>query len=66
MEMTIAPVDCLEHGLKESCPMKDNCAFLPMWKRGLDAMLDVYDGTNYEDLVKNQEALSSPPPDCTL
>ncbi len=55
MEMTMAPVDCLEHGIKQSCPMKDSCAFLPMWKRGLDAMLAVYDGTSYADLVKEQE-----------
>ncbi len=67
MEMTVAPVDCLEHGLKESCPMKDSCAFLPMWKRGLDAMLEVYDGTNYAHLVREQEALSAAPaPDCIL
>lgn len=61
MEMTVAPVDCLEHGLKESCPMKDTCAFLPMWKRGLEAMLAVYDGTSYENLVCEEEALMPAP-----
>jgi Rrf2 family protein len=65
MEMTVAPVDCLEHGLKANCPMKDSCAFLPMWTRGLNAMLAVYDGTSYEDLVREQEALSpNPLPGC--
>jgi Rrf2 family protein len=58
MEMTVAPVDCLERGLKETCPMKDACAFLPMWTRGLHAMLEVYDGTTYENLVREQEALT--------
>jgi Rrf2 family protein len=65
MEMTVAPVDCLERGLKEDCPMKDSCAFLPMWTRGLNAMLAVYDGTTYEDLVREQEALTpDPKPGC--
>ncbi len=62
MEMTVAPVDCLERGLKATCPMKDSCAFLPMWTRGLEAMLAVYDGTSYEDLVREQQALT---PDAT-
>ncbi len=67
MEMTVAPVDCLERGLQETCPMKDSCAFLPMWTRGLNAMLEVYDGTTYEDLVRDQAALSSIPiPACGL
>ena len=66
MEMTVAPIDCLEGGLKANCPMKDACAFLPMWTRALEAMLAVYDGTSYADLVREQKSIDNMVvPDCT-
>jgi DNA-binding IscR family transcriptional regulator len=32
------------------------CVLLPMWKRAQDAMMAVYDGTTFEDLVEQERA----------
>lgn len=56
MEATLFAVECLGVGLKEHCPMHDNCVFLPMWSRAHLAMCEVYDGTSYETLVRDHRA----------
>lgn len=56
MEATIFAVDCLGGELKEHCPLRDNCAFLPMWSRAHRAMIAVYDGASYVELVREHAA----------
>ena len=58
MEGSIAPVNCIGGRGQENCPMRGRCVFLPMWKRAHDAMLDVYDGTSYADLLEQEKAQS--------
>lgn len=57
VEGSLAPVSCLGEETEENCPMRDDCAFLPMWHRAQTAMLDVYDGTSYKDLLAERERL---------
>ncbi len=56
MESTLFAVECLGEALKEHCPLRDNCVFLPMWSRAHRAMSEVYDGTSYEMLVRDHKA----------
>ena len=51
-EGQISPVSCLNGKTQDSCPMRDDCVFLPMWHRAESAMLEVYDGTSFEDLLE--------------
>ena len=56
MEGSLGPMSCLGGTSQETCPMRDNCVFLPMWERANDAMLAVYDGTSYGDLESQERA----------
>ncbi|HOZ49242.1 MAG TPA: Rrf2 family transcriptional regulator [Candidatus Hydrogenedentes bacterium] len=47
------PVSCLGGETQETCPMHDDCVFLPMWQRAHEAMLAVYDGTSFADLLRD-------------
>ncbi len=59
MEGNLSPTTCLGGISKETCPMRTNCVFLPMWKRANDAMLAVYDGTTYADLLSQEMSKGS-------
>lgn len=53
MEGSMAPVACLEEDA-ESCPRKDACPTLPLW-RGLDKVISEYLGRfTLKDLCENQ------------
>jgi Rrf2 family protein len=51
IEGSMYPVSCLGGKAQDTCPMRDDCVFLPMWREALAAMLAVYDGTSFGDLV---------------
>ena len=36
---------------RETCPLKTDCVFMPVWERALNAMWQVYDETTFEQLV---------------
>lgn len=48
---------CSAADLDEPCPLRDNCVFLPMWQRAQDAVLAVYDGTTFADLVQSYDEM---------
>ena len=56
MEGRLAPMSCLGGTSQETCPMRDDCVFMPMWQRAHQAMLSVYDGTSYADLLRQEKA----------
>lgn len=58
MEGDPSPVSCLGGQLQENCPMQQNCVFLSMWERAHAAMLAVYDGTSYADLLSREKTQS--------
>ncbi|MFP4355739.1 MAG: RrF2 family transcriptional regulator [Phycisphaerae bacterium] len=50
-EGDVTPVDCELCGGGEDCPLAENCVFSELWNRAETAMLEVYDGTSFQDLV---------------
>lgn len=56
-EGPLGPVECVSNGADESCPVHENCVFLPLWTEVRDAMSDVYDTTTFEDLVEKERRM---------
>jgi Rrf2 family transcriptional regulator, cysteine metabolism repressor len=56
IEGPMYPVSCLGDKAQETCPMRQDCVFIPMWREAQEAMLAVYDGTSFEDLVARGRA----------
>lgn len=56
IEGPMFPVSCLGDKTQESCPMRQDCVFIPMWQQAQEAMLAVYNGTSFEDLVARGRA----------
>lgn len=50
-EGDVHPIGCLDGRAQSTCPMRDDCVFLPMWSKAQKAVLAVYDETTFEDLV---------------
>ena len=51
-EGTLAPVNCLEENA-QTCPMRDECRTLPMWRR-LDEMIHMFfEGITLADLMND-------------
>ncbi|MGN0674082.1 MAG: RrF2 family transcriptional regulator [Anaerovoracaceae bacterium] len=55
-EKSLAPVACLECD-ENSCPRKDNCRTLPMWKRFDRLTEDFFRGISIETLISDDESL---------
>ena len=51
----IGPVECVVGGSKESCPLYGDCVFLPLWQDARQALLSVYDGATFQDLVEKEK-----------
>lgn len=49
-------IDCADvlAGGGRDCPLRTGCVLLPMWQAAHRAMMDVYDGTSFEDLVERE------------
>lgn len=54
-EGSLAPVSCLEQNPNQ-CPMKDECATLPMWEGLNKVITDYLDGMTLQDLLDNKHA----------
>ncbi len=50
----LSPVECMMDGKKVPCSMYGHCAFRSLWKRAEKALEEVYDGTTFEELVKEE------------
>ena len=46
------PVECTDPATAKDCPLRPGCVLLPMWDRAYQAMICVYDGTTFQDLVE--------------
>ena len=58
IEGPLSPVQCVAGACDDQYPLRDSCAFLPMWKRANEALSEVYDTTTFEDLVEEQKLKS--------
>ena len=55
MDGPISPVDCQADKPGHACPLKGNCAFMPMWDEARRAMESVYDGKTLRNLVDKEK-----------
>ena len=56
IEGPMAPVECLAAGRGKTCPLRERCAFMGMWRRARDAVAHVYDSTSFRDLLEAEAA----------
>jgi Rrf2 family transcriptional regulator, cysteine metabolism repressor len=65
MEGPVGASDCMRErasatgGSPHGCPLLEGCVLLPMWERAHKAMMDVYDGTSFQDLVDDETKADS-------
>jgi Rrf2 family cysteine metabolism transcriptional repressor len=58
----LSVVDCVGEengsgaGSGRECALRPGCVLLPMWEKAQRAMMDVYDGTTFADLVEQERA----------
>ena len=50
----LGPVECTAR-IDEDCDFHNDCVFRPLWDKAREALEAVYDGTTFEDLVKQTE-----------
>ncbi len=56
VEGPLAPVPCMTGKAAGTCALDGACAFIGMWKRIAEAVSDVYDRVNFQDLVDEDAA----------
>lgn len=67
VEGPLSPVQCMLGFAEDPCPLRGECAFLPMWERAQEALSEVYDTTTFEHLVQEERSrLESYNPDYSI
>jgi Rrf2 family protein len=62
----LSAVDCIvprpgdQAGTVRECALRPGCVLLPMWEKAHEAMMAVYDGTTFGDLVEQERAAHTP------
>jgi Rrf2 family protein len=52
MDESIHPVECVTLNTDENtCPLRGQCSFFPMWEKVHDAIYGVFDQTTIQDLI---------------
>lgn len=52
----LGPVDCVTADSAQKCPLRGECAFLPMWQEVRDVTANVYDRTTFKGLIDEQNS----------
>ena len=52
-------VECADAASGRDCSLRAGCVLLPMWERAHDAMMSVYDGTTFADLVEQERTAAA-------
>ncbi len=50
----VSEIECADASGQGACRLRPGCVLLPMWERAHQAMMDVYDGTSFQDLVDEE------------
>jgi len=50
----VSEIECAGATGEAVCALQTGCVLLPMWQRAHQAMMDVYDGTSFQDLVDQE------------
>jgi Rrf2 family protein len=54
MEGSDEAVDCLKQPENNHCPFLGSCAFKDLWQRAHSSLSDIFDNTNFQDLIDNR------------
>ncbi len=57
IEGPVEVVKCISDKNTPSCPLKDKCALLGLWKKANKAVEEVYDSTTFKNLVDQERKL---------
>lgn len=49
-------VECLDVKSGRECPLRPGCVLLPVWESAYNAMMDVFDGTTFQELLERELA----------
>ena len=52
-------VECADAASGRDCSLRAGCILLPMWERAHGAMMSVYDGTTFADLVEQERTAAA-------
>jgi len=52
-------VECADAASGRDCSLRAGCVLLPMWERAHSAMMSVYDGTTFADLVEQERTAAA-------
>jgi Rrf2 family cysteine metabolism transcriptional repressor len=50
----VSEIDCAGATGEAACRLQTGCVLLPMWEKAHQAMMDVYNGTSFRDLVDQE------------
>jgi Rrf2 family protein len=50
----MSEVECAQSAGEGGCRLRSRCVLLPVWEKAHQAMMDVYNGTSFQDLVDQQ------------
>jgi Rrf2 family transcriptional regulator, cysteine metabolism repressor len=56
---SVSAVECADGPAGRSCSLRAGCVLLPMWEKAHGAMMDVYDGTTFADLVEQERTATA-------
>lgn len=52
-------IECADAVSGRDCSLRAGCVLLPMWEKAHSAMMSVFDGTTFEDLVEQERAAAA-------
>ena len=55
----LSVVECADASSGRDCSLRAGCVLLPMWERAHNAMMSVYDGTTFAELVEQERTAAS-------
>lgn len=51
---SFAPVECVTGRTPEHCPLRGQCAFMGLWQKAHDAIQQVFNNINLQDLIDGE------------
>jgi Rrf2 family protein len=52
----VSVIECAADNGKNTCQFRSGCVLLPLWEKAHQAMMAVYDGATFADLVEQERA----------
>ena len=55
----VSLIECADAASGRDCSLRSGCVLLPMWEKAHNAMMSVYDGTTFADLVEQERTATA-------